>query len=87
MSTEIDFDYIFIPYTEAQITPSHDSLLVKLYEDYQEDYYKQETRDVTIVTIKPEVDSANHIEELKRFEALKNFADSDFRTLVIKTSL
>ncbi|MGI6478235.1 MAG: peptidylprolyl isomerase [Salinivirgaceae bacterium] len=84
LSTEIDFDYIFIPYTEAQITPSHDSLLVKLYEDYQEDYYKQETRDVTIVTIKPEVDSANHIEELKRFEALKNFADSDFRTLADK---
>jgi len=84
LSTEIDFDYIFIPYSEANIIPSHDSLLLKLYKEYEDDYYKQEIRDITIVTIKPEVDSINHIDELKRFEGLKNFVGSDFRTLADK---
>ncbi|MDD2563200.1 MAG: peptidylprolyl isomerase [Salinivirgaceae bacterium] len=81
---QIDFDYAFKSYATIDIHIPHDSLVYNLYKEYKESYYKPEYRKVSYVTAKPDIDSANHVEELKRFNALTHHLDSDFKSLASK---
>ncbi|HON17675.1 MAG TPA: peptidylprolyl isomerase [Salinivirgaceae bacterium] len=83
-SKEIDFDYVFRSYQTYVMQTPPDSLVLKLYYNYLDDYFKPEMRRVSYIKATPLIDSAHHIDELKRFTAIRNQAETDFSAFAQK---
>ncbi len=80
-TTEVDFDYVFKGYQHYVMQTPPDSLVARLYYDYMDDYFKPEMRRISYIQAQPLIDSAYHLDELKRFLAIRNHANADFQTI------
>lgn len=83
-TTEIDFDYLFVPFAKQQIKVPDDTAVYQYYLKNIDKYFSTESRIINYVTVLPDTDSAHHLDELKRFSAIKDNKTTDFEALAAK---